>query len=191
MKDKKLKLFFDFDGVIVNTIECIVGLYNSDFKYYKDFKYIDHSIIKTYDFIECNCATKKCIDTYFNTERFFNNLKFMPFAKEMLDLLYNCGFEINIVSHGFSPNLVGKKIWIEKNIPYAHFIGINLKENTDKACVDMSNGFFTDDKTSNLNSSNAKYKVIYGNEYPWNNDSDYIRCCTWIELIAYILKCQL
>ena len=35
-------IFCDFDGVISNTIKCIVELYNEDFRYYKDFKPIPY-----------------------------------------------------------------------------------------------------------------------------------------------------
>ena len=34
------KLFLDFDGVIANTIEGIISLYNEDFAAYPDFQYV-------------------------------------------------------------------------------------------------------------------------------------------------------
>lgn len=49
-------LYIDFDGTLVNTIESIVGLYNEDFKYYKNFNYIRWWDIDTWGFEECNCA---------------------------------------------------------------------------------------------------------------------------------------
>lgn len=36
-----MKLYIDFDGVIVNTIKAIVSLYDEDFKYYDNYKKID------------------------------------------------------------------------------------------------------------------------------------------------------
>lgn len=43
-------LYIDFDGTLVNTIESIVGLYNEDFKYYKNFNYIRWWDIDTWGF---------------------------------------------------------------------------------------------------------------------------------------------
>lgn len=45
-----MKLFVDFDGVIVNTITAICDLYNEDFKYYNDYKYVFPEQIKTWNF---------------------------------------------------------------------------------------------------------------------------------------------
>ena len=59
-------LYLDFDCTIVNTIKAIVSLYNEDFKYYKNFKYINWIDINTWNFTECNCASAE-YKTY-NTE---------------------------------------------------------------------------------------------------------------------------
>lgn len=184
----KTNLFIDFDGVIVNTIVAICSLYNDDFQYYKKFKKINPDDIKTYDFEECNCASKKVIDTYFNTNRFFDNLEFMPSALTILPLLAR-DFNIKIVSHGFSPNICGKRIWLEKHLPCAELIGINLKEHTDKKCVDMRGCIFIDDKVNNLDSSNAKHKIIFGKKYPWNEkEHGYTRRENWVDLYKEIIR---
>lgn len=64
---------------------------------------------------------------------------------------------------------------------------MNLKEYQDKSCVDMSGGIFIDDKLSNLDTSNAKEKILFGKEYPWNKDNTkYTRVMNWMHLIKYI-----
>lgn len=182
----KPKLYLDIDGVIINTIKCIVSLYNQDFYYYKNFQRIDPEDIKTYDFSECKCATKEYINTYFNTKRFFDNVEFMDNAKEIIYMLNNF-YNIILVSHGFSPNLKAKEEWVNYNFPFVKFIGVNLKQSNDKSSVDMSNGIFVDDKVANLISSNAKEKIIFGEEYPWNTkDNGYKRYKTWIKLYKYL-----
>ena len=64
MKEVKT-LYIDFDGVIINTIETIVSLYNEDFQYYKGFKTVNWWEVNTWDFEECSCASKKYINSYF------------------------------------------------------------------------------------------------------------------------------
>ena len=172
-------LYVDFDGVIVDSIKAICDLYNEDFSYYSDFKPVDPNDVLTYDFSECNCASKEIIDWYFNTPRFFEKLEFMPSAYDYLKSL-STDFRIVIVSHGFSPNLRAKEKWINKYLPFAELYGVNLKDFQDKSCVDMSGGIFIDDKISNLDSSNAAFKLVFGKRYPWNDDnSNYIRVWDW------------
>ena len=60
---KKPKIYCDYDSTIVNTIKAIVDLYNEDFKYYKKFEYIHWTDIRTWDFLECNCAKPEYINT--------------------------------------------------------------------------------------------------------------------------------
>ena len=175
----KQTLYVDFDGVIVDSIKAICDLYNEDFSYYSDFNHVDPKYVQTYEFSECSCASKEIIDWYFNTPRFFDKLEFMPSAYDYLKLL-STDFRIVIVSHGFSPNLRAKEKWVNKHLPFAEFYGVNLKDFRDKSCVDMSGGIFIDDKISNLDSSNAGSKLVFGKRYPWNDDdSQYIRVWDW------------
>ena len=183
---KKNKIFVDFDGTIVNTVSCIVSLYNEDFKYYKKFVPIKWWEVNTWDFTECNCATPEQINTYFNQQRFFNGLEYMDWAKEILDKLNNENYDITIVSSGYSPNLKAKEIWISKNLPYCKFIGVNLKEYKDKSHIDMSDGIFIDDSSHNLITSNAKIKICFGDEYEWNKDWNGIRCFNWTDVQNYL-----
>ena len=176
---KKNKIYVDFDGTIVNTVSCIVSLYNEDFKYYKKFVPIKWWEVNTWDFTECNCATPEYINTYFNQQRFFNGLEYMDWAKEILDKLNNENYDITIVSSGYSPNLIAKSLWINSNIPYCKFIGVNLKEYKDKSHIDMSDGIFIDDSSNNLITSNAKINICFGDEYVWNKDWTGIRCVNW------------
>lgn len=132
-------LYIDFDGTLVNTIESIVDLYNEDFKYYKNFNYIRWCDIDTWGFEECNCAPPGYIDLYFNQPRFFEKLKFMQWAQWAVKKLSQY-YTIKIVSHGYSPNLKQKESYIKEWFPFAEFIGVNLKEYSDKAHIDMSDG---------------------------------------------------
>lgn len=186
-ENNKKTIFLDFDGVISDTIWNIVDLYNSDFKYYKDFEHIYPSDIKTWDFEECKLATKEQINQYFNQSRFFKNIQFMPYFYRVYDLLLQLGYHIKIVSHGYSPNLKGKEEFIKTQLPDAEFIPVNLKEYKDKSCVDMSGSIFIDDSAKNLETSNAEVKVCFGEVYPWNQDWEGIRCNNWLDVWRQIL----
>ena len=179
------KIYIDFDGVIVNTIKKIVDLYNEDFKYYKKFTPINWIDVESWDFVECECATSEYINTYFNQQRFFDSLEYMDNAKEILQELSN-DYEIIIVSLGYSPNLRAKELWIKNNLPFCKFIGVNMKEYSNKSHIDMSDGIFIDDSIGNLLTSNAKEKICFGDEYIWNKDCKFIRLYNWNEVKQYL-----
>ena len=102
-------------------------MYNEDFKYYSDFKYILPEQIKTWDFEELDCASREYINTYFNQQRFFDRLNFMSQAYETLRKFALQG-EVIIVSSGYNPNLRAKEKWCKEHLPFCQFIGVNLKE---------------------------------------------------------------
>ena len=189
--NRRTSVYIDFDGVIVDTIAGIVELYNEDFRYYKNFKEIYPDEIQTYDFKECSCASKEIINSYFNTPRLFKTLEKMPGAWDSIWTLTE-HFSVKVVSHGYSPNLALKKDWIELALPYGiEFQGANLKYHNDKSSVDMSGGIFIDDKLINLETSNAAYKILFGNEYDWNRGYDpkkICRCYNWEEVMETINK---
>lgn len=175
------KIFLDFDGTIVNTIKAIIDLYNEDFKYYKNFKYIDWYDINTWDFTECECATREYINTYFNQQRFFDKLDYMDWAYEVINELKD-KYKITIVSCGYSPNLRAKEIWIKKYLPFCEFSGVNFKEYSDKSHIDMSGSIFIDDSANNLITSNAETKICFGDSYPWNEEWAGKRSINWMDI---------
>ena len=80
-------LYIDFDCCLVDTIQCIISLYNEDFQYYKKFQPVNWWEVNTWDFAECNCATPEYINTYFNQQRFFDRIEYMDWAEKILDIL--------------------------------------------------------------------------------------------------------
>ena len=111
----------------------------------------------------------------------------MPCAESTLMELSQY-YDIKIVSHGFSPNLKQKEIWIKKRLPYAEFIGVNLKKYTDKSHVDMSDGVFIDDNMKNLITSNASENVCFGRICGWNKDWEGIRLNDWLAVKQYFIS---
>ena len=175
------KCFIDLDCCTINTVKCITELYDEDFKYYSDYKKIPWEEVTSWNFTELSAAPPKYIDYYFNQERFFDKVEMFKDAKDVIDKLSQ-KYNIIFVSHGYSPNLRLKEKWVNKNFPYANFIGVNLKEHNDKSCVNMSDGIFIDDRLDNLKSSNSKVKICFG-DYEWNKPdtsfTDFIKVFDW------------
>lgn len=180
-------VYCDFDGVIVDTIEAIVSLYNEDFRYYKKFKEIAPYEINTYNFKECECASRKQIDAYFNTPRFFERVKFMPYAYETLKNLSEV-YNIKVVSMGHRPNLLQKEQWLSEYFDFPYdFVPVNVKNYNNKSHIDMTDGVFIDDSIKNLFSSNASHKICFGDRYPWNEIWSGIRCLNWTDVSRLLL----
>lgn len=186
MKKEFDTVYLDFDGVICDTIKAIVDLYNEDFQYYKKFKKINDYDINTWDFKECTCTSSEYINTYFNQTRFFRTLRFMPWAYEVIEDLRK-KYNIKIVSHGYSPNLLQKEKWINNCLPGIEFIGVNWKTHSDKSHIDMSDGIFLDDSAKNLMTSNAKETICFGDIYSWNDWWEGKRLNNWIDVREYLL----
>ena len=83
--------------------------------------------------------------------------------------------------------MIQKEEWIKKRFPNVEFIGVNLKEHSDKSHIDMSDGLFIDDSAINLVTSNAKETICFGRTYSWNKDWTGKRLQNWAEIRQYLL----
>ena len=191
----KTKLFLDFDNTIVDTIAAVVSLYNEDYSSHDGFVPINPKDVTSWEFKECNLATYEEIDKYFGDERFFQRIKLYLGARQALRSLSRM-YDIAIVSHGYAKNLKLKEKWVKDKLfkeifdssCNAEFIGVDWKEYSDKSHVDMSDSIFVDDSIKNLETSNAKYKILYGEYMDWNNmNNEFIRCKNWKNLRKQIL----
>lgn len=184
------KLFLDFDNTIVDTIAAVVSLYNEDYASHEGFVQVDPKDVTSWEFTECNLATYEEIDKYFGDKRFFQRVKLYPSAGQVLRSLSH-RYDITIVSHGYASNLKLKEEWVKDklfkeifdNSCNAEFIGVDWETHNDKSHVDMSNSIFVDDSIRNLETSSAKYKILYGEYMDWNNTNiEFIRCKNWLDL---------
>ena len=87
---------------------------------------------------------------------------------------------------GYTPNLRYKSIYLKERFPNFGFMGVNIKEYKDKSHIDMTDCIFIDDSVSNLKTSNAPIKILFGPKYDWNYEWDGIRCQTWDEVLNVI-----
>ena len=168
---KKPTAFIDLDCVTLETVQCVVSMYDEDFNDKPEYKKVDWTKIDSWDFLELSLADKETIDGYFNQRRFFDRVEMVHEAKESIDYLSNF-YNIVFVSHGEDLNLHLKKKYIKKHFPYAKFIGVKLSEHHDKSCVNMSgkDNVFIDDMPKNILGSNADIRICFGKDYEWNKD---------------------
>ncbi len=146
--------------------------------------------MKTWEFKELSLTSRDYILSYFGQPRFFENVEFMDNAYEIISNLSNRGYEICIVSMGTPQNLLGKGLWLKEHIPDIDFIGIDMSQYKDKSHIDMSDGILIDDEKRYLDSSNAKIKICFGDEYEWNKEWSGIRCYNWYDVKRYMKKLE-
>lgn len=181
----KPKLYLDFDGVIGNTVKAVCQLYHQDYALYDNYEFIHPEDVDTWNFEEFTLAKKSTFYKYFNTKRFFDVLEPMPGATQIKSLY--CDFDIKICTIGTRENLRGKDIWLSQNIG-GNYELIGLIGVHDKSAVDMSGAIFVDDKASNLETSNARVKICFGEVHEWNREWNGIHCKDWKELMDELEK---
>lgn len=183
MKDK---IYIDMDGVIINSIKAICDLYDIDFRSHQDYRKVNWSEINTWNFNELHLATNDHINSYFDDDRFFDRVNFMENAFEIISFLSK-EYDINIVTMGSEDNLKKKEHWLSYNLPcISEFIGVDLSQYKDKSHINMSNGIFIDDCSNNLQTSNCKLPILYGDTYVWNKDWNGIRLHNWYDIARYL-----
>lgn len=181
-------LYIDFDGTLINSIKKVVSLYDKDYSVFKDYKKVRWIDINSWGFNELKLANKDKINGYFCDTRFFDNdLEYMDNAFEIINKLKEY-YEIYIVSMGLTINLALKNTWLRKNLPFVKFIGCNLNDFSNKSHLDLSDGILIDDVTENLESCNAKEKIVFGDIYPWNSGWSGIRRFNWYEVYDFLMN---
>lgn len=158
----KIKVYLDFDSTLVNSTKRLVEMLNE-----KLDKNEDWTKIKKY-----NCedlfpeVTQEEITTVFADKKFFHGLEIFENCLWTL-WRYSKLFDYEIVTIGCENNLYWKEKWCKKNLPFKFkFNGIQ-KFGMGKGIdiCDMSDGIIVDDHNKNIETSNAKHKILYQGEY--------------------------
>lgn len=191
----KLKLFLDFDNCITNSLKAFVDTYNILYRFQPDFKPATYDV-KQYN-LKDQCPLVNHVDDIFSNKKFFKNLRFINFnTKEVLKELSK-DFDIIICTIGTPMNVALKSMWLSQNLPFVeqYCLVTNNYENREcvmnKSLVNMSGStIFIDDMPDNLNSSNAKYKILFGKEYLWNKSDNpaHIKCLDWSAVYDRCMK---
>lgn len=183
-----MKIYIDMDGVFWDTVQTICNLYNDDFSLYPGFKMIAPWKVNSWKFEELELADWDYLDHYFSQPRFFEDILPMPLACSTCEIL-TLDYDIVFVTIGTKANLEGKRRWLADNFEAKYdFIGLDINEYHDKSSVDMSDGIFIDDSSSNLKTSNAAVKICYGQKLQWNEDWDGMRLKYWTDVYEFIIN---
>ncbi|EQB4340953.1 5' nucleotidase, NT5C type [Clostridium botulinum] len=186
----KQKLIVDFDGVIVNSIKSYCKTYNNKYKNHPQFKVADYTKLQQWD-CQDECPLEKQAEVIFSNKDFFNNLEFMPNAKEIIEKLSK-EYHIIICSIGTPENISYKSLWIKENLPCIKdtILISNQECFMDKSIVNMKDCIFVDDNANNLNSSNADIRICFGKEYSYNKDWDGTKAYNWKNLYKLVHQLQ-
>ena len=114
----------------------------------------------------------------------------MPNAEDTIKEL-NDKYQIIICSLGCFDNIARKSQWIKNNMPYIKdaILLTNQGIKMDKGVVNMAyeGSVFIDDVKSNLDSSNAERKILFGKKYSWNEEWTGEHCETWNDIKERLL----
>jgi len=203
----KMNLFVDVDGVVLDCITVICKLYNKNFCNHKDFIEAIPSKVSCWDFSnQCplckneDSGNSKLIEEWFGSEEFWDIANDIKPTKDSINALkiLSSKYNITFCSIGSSKNISYKTLWLNKFFPdYNQVLIKNNNCTMDKSCVNMENSIFIDDNMRNLETSNAKYKFIFGELYDWNrawtediHSKQDGRLHTWSEVIQTLINIE-
>jgi len=172
-----MKIYFDFDNTIVNSIESFCSVYNFLYDDNADWRKVRKWNMSD----QCTGLDNDMIIRIFEDGLFFQKLKF--FDNRIYNYLkkLNEDNEIYILSVGSRKNLIYKKKWILDKLPFINEKNIVLLSHfnegndsigiIDKSEINLENSVLIDDNQDALLSSNATHKVLYSNnglKAEWN-----------------------
>ncbi|WP_297419384.1 HAD hydrolase-like protein [Clostridium sp.] len=196
----KPKLFVDFDGTIVNSIDAFCKVYHDWYSNNKDYKNPIPENVYKWD-LTCECPlAKDNTENIFGSSEFFYYLKPFSNAIEVLKKLKE-KYQIIIVSIGSYENISNKSLYIQDTFPFVDdFIGIvNRGSVMNKSCINMSgtideNNVFLDDNADSLLSVQCfnLIRYCYGDKRTeWNSkwlDMKGRQLRNWLEVEKELLK---
>lgn len=189
MKQKR-KLFIDFDNTLVDTVQALAKMYNEEYRgkdrVSEDIDYQHWDLTELFPLWDENK-----INEMFNCR--FISMYYSGFngAYSTIKKLRK-NFDIYIVSCGECLNLAGKAMWIHNSDLFPKDINVILltmdnNAQPDKSIIDMSNGILIDDNLTALDTSNAKFKYVFGKEREYNKTNKYKRLETWPDVLELLM----
>ena len=168
------KIYLDADGVILQSIQTCVRLIND--KYGLKLEPQD---VTNWNFHES--LSSEQVEQMFSDERFFDEVHIYDGVGRFIEKYID---KITVVTKGNASNLRLKGEYFEQiGLQEMKYIGLPL--NKSKGVVDMSGrSLFIDDCVSNLNESNAKFKILfreYNNNAEWQRGWNGMEMNKWYE----------
>ena len=191
--NSKTKLFLDMDNSLTNSTKSFCESYNILYKYHKDFKPANWEEVNEWNFGDQCPILKSETDVLeiFETPIFFKLLKLINENTYEVTRELNEKYYVIIVSIGTPINLSRKTLYLQETLPfikdYALLYNNGIKMNKEIIKMDYPESIFIDDHVSNLISSNAINKYVFGKDYPWSKTNDYERLWNWTDVAKELL----
>lgn len=173
---RKLKIFFDIDGVLANTQKEIINRYNSEY-----------GLNYTVENITCWDLSKvqkpgTDMSKYFTEPGFFASLEPIEGAQEVVKILSDIGDELFVATASPVEGLSDKVLWIQKHYPEIPVENICLITRKDMLWGDV----ILDDGIHNLVASKFSYPIVFNQ--PWNREGgeDLIRAYSWQHFLKLV-----
>lgn len=182
----KLIIWWDFDCTLVNSVYAFCQTYSeihyNDIFKYKTINFPQWQNVKKWSFKdEIPYVTTKELREIFESDRFFEILPFYADSNGITmgdlfhELYHDNRLDNRICSKGTSTNIIQKKLWIKKNMPYFDlnkFKGMpsDIMDNMEKS--EIFGFLLTDDHHDNILTANTKHKLLFsygGIVTDWND----------------------
>lgn len=182
-----MKIFIDIDGVLWNTAKSIVTLYNKRYGYNGNW---EEAVEWNFSPAIPSGTPEIVIDELFASHEIYEGNHTIEGAIEYIDKL-NAEFNnVYFCTVGKNINNSQKLKMLKRLVPDVKVITISFPDEVfaDKSMINMEGSIFIDDHSKNLNSSNAKYKILfepYGQKN-WNIGYEGFRLKSWEEVYNFV-----
>ena len=176
----KPKFFLDYDATLVDSLSAICEVYNNIFQHHPEFNEAIPENVTTWNMKEVVPLVSD-INVLFGSSLFFDLIK--PMDKYTIPVLREMSlkYELIVCSIGVPSNISLKALNLQKTFPMiSKAIWLQSSDcKMEKGNVNMADSYFLDDVASNLTSSNAKTKVLFGKRFEWNKDWNGLHLLNW------------
>lgn len=182
-----MNIFIDIDGVLWNTSKKIVELYNK--KYNHNGNWVE---AKEWNFSPAipEGTSNEIIDELFASHEIYEGNHTIEGAVEYIHRLNKEYTDVYFCTVGKNINNSQKLKMLKRLVPDVKVITISFPEEVfaDKSMINMEGAAFIDDHSKNLNSSNARYKILFEphGDKNWNREWTGIRLKSWAEIYNFI-----
>ncbi len=178
------KIFVDCDGTLISSIDAVCHTYNELYCGNSNFIEADPDKVVSWNMQEVIPLCKD-INELFGHPLFFEFVQ--PLDEWTIETLEKLTAKYTLIgcSIGVPANISRKAKFIAKKFPMIKQSVLLMQDDCkmNKSIVRMgNNSIFLDDVFSNLESSDAGFKICVGKKYAWNSKSNYLRCETWQDI---------
>ena len=189
----KTKLYLDCDNTLTNSTRAFCETYNIIYRYHKNFVPAQWELVQKWNFEDqCGCLNDSAdVLEIFEDPILFQFLKLINTNTYEVIRELNEKYQIIIASIGTPKNLSLKSLYLKETLPfikdYILLYNDGCKMNKEIIQMNYSDSIFIDDVTTNLDSSNAINKFIFGHLYPWSETNNYHRLWNWTDIANELL----